>query len=63
MKNLWLDCEDDFANSLDPLHLNDELFGNGDGYTDFGELLAGDDDSDPFGTDDFDGGDSDGDSI
>ena len=33
---------DDLANALDPLHLNDELFGNGDGYTTFEESVAAD---------------------
>ena len=39
---------DDIANALDPLHTADTLFGNGDGYTTFdemmtAELLGGDD--------------------
>ena len=44
MKDSWLDFQNDFADSLDPLHLNDELFGDGDGYTDFGEMMRASED-------------------
>ena len=44
MKDSWLDFQNDFADSLDPMHLNDELFGDGDGYTDFGEMMMSEDD-------------------
>ena len=43
MKDSWLDFQNDFADALDPLHLDDELFGDGDGYTDFGEMMASED--------------------
>ena len=44
MKDSWLDFQNDFADSLDPLHLDDELFGDGDGYTDFGEMMRASED-------------------
>ena len=40
---------DDFANSLDPLHLDDAFCGNGDGYTDFTEFATANDDDDLYG--------------
>ena len=43
MKDAWFDFQNGFSDALDPLHLNDELFGDGDGYTDFGEMMASED--------------------
>lgn len=39
---------DSFADSLDPLHLDDTLFGNGDGHTSFDEFMIGQDDDDDY---------------
>ena len=41
----WLN---DFANSLDPLHLDDAFFGNGDGFTSFDETLIAEESDDMF---------------
>ena len=61
---MWNDDDngflDDLADTLDPLHINDILFGNGDGRTSFeetmtAELLGEDDFSDcDYGSDDND---------
>lgn len=46
--NGWMD---EFADSLDPLHVNDTFFGNGDGTTSFDEMLIADDADDVLGED------------
>ena len=50
---MWEDSNNDFlddlANALDPFHVNDTLYGNGDGQTSFYEMMTaeilGDDDA------------------